>query len=77
MVDIEAKRAEGKGQGYIHWAKLHNLKKGSKAFKTKDIREGLKACKNEKARRVYREEYDSDFIILDAVKRYFDSKVLT
>ena len=27
MVDIEAKRVEGKGQGYIHWAKLHNLKK--------------------------------------------------
>ena len=32
MVDIEAKRVEGKGQGYIHWAKLHNLKNGSKAF---------------------------------------------
>ena len=129
MVDIEAKRAEGKGQGYIHWAKLHNLKNGSKAFmmykemgfesseeletvyqeahekmtatlaklksveaviaekkelrthvlnyfKTKDIREGLKACKNEKARRAYREEHDSDFIILDAAKRYFDSKGL-
>ena len=129
MVDIEAKRAEGKGQGYIHWAKLHNLKNGSKAFmmykdmgfespeeldaayqeahekmtatlaklksieaaiaekkelrthvlsyfKTKDIREGLKACKNEKARCAYREEHDSDFIILDAAKRYFDSKGL-
>ena len=129
MVDIEAKRVEGKGQGYIHWAKLHNLKNGSKAFmmykdmgfespeeldaayqeahekmtatlaklksneaaiaekkelrthvlsyfKTKDIREGLKACKNEKARCAYREEHDSDFIILDAAKRYFDSKGL-
>ena len=129
MVDIEAKRAEGKGQGYIHWAKLHNLKNGSKAFmmykemgfdspeeldaayqeaheemtatlaklksveaviaekkelrthvlsyfKTKDIRDGLKACKNDKARRAYREEHDSDFIILDAAKRYFDSKGL-
>ena len=129
MVDIEAKRAEGKGQGYIHWAKLHNLKNGNKAFmmykdmgfespeeldaayqeanekmtatlaklksieaaiaekkelrthvlsyfKTKDIREGLKACKNEKARCAYREEHDSDFIILDAAKRYFDSKGL-
>ncbi len=129
MVDIEAKRAEGKGQGYIHWAKLHNLKNGSKVFmmykdmgfespeeldaayqeahekmtatlaklksieaaiaekkelrthvlsyfKTKDIREGLKACKNEKARCAYREEHDSDFIILDAAKRYFDSKGL-
>ncbi len=26
MVDIEAKRAEGKGIGYEKWAKLHNLK---------------------------------------------------
>ena len=49
---------------------------GEKFFKTKEIREGLKACKNEKARRVYREEHDSDFIILDAAKRYFDSKGL-
>lgn len=29
-------------------------------FKTKDIREGLKACKNEKARCAYREEHDSE-----------------
>ena len=36
----------------------------------------MKACKNEKARRAYREEHDSDFIILDAAKRYFDSKGL-
>ena len=36
----------------------------------------MKVCKNEKARRAYREEHDSDFIILDAAKRYFDSKGL-
>ena len=126
MVDIEAKKAEGKGKGYEHWAKIHNLKNASRAYllykemgfsspeeleaayeaahshmtdvltelksvekaiadkkalqchvlnyyKTKDIRAGLKACKNEKARRAYREAHDSDFIILDAAKRYFDS----
>ena len=26
MVDIAAKRAEGKGKGYEKWATLHNLK---------------------------------------------------
>ena len=126
MVDIEAKRAEGKGQAYLHWAKIHNLKNSSKAYllyqemgfsspeeldaayqetharldtvrtdlksieaviadkkelqrhvlnylKTKDIREGLKACKSEKAKTAYRAEHESDFILLDAAKRYFDS----
>ena len=126
MVDIEAKKAEGKGKGYEHWAKIHNLKNASRAYllykemgfsspeelaaayktahthmtdvltelksvekaiadkkalqrqvlnyyKTKDVHEGLKACKNDKARRAYREAHDSDFIILDAAKRYFDS----
>ena len=125
MVDIEAKKAEGKGKGYEHWAKIHNLKNASRAYlqfkemgfsspeelaaaydaahthmtnvltelksvektiadkkelqrhvlnyyKTKDVREGLKACKNAKARQVYREAHESDFIILDAAKRYFD-----
>ena len=129
MVDIEAKKAEGKGKGYEHWAKIHNLKNASRAYllykemgfsspeelaaayetahthmtevlaelksvekaiadkkalqrqvlnyyKTKDIRAGLKACKNDKARRAYREAHDSDFIILDAAKRYFDSQGL-
>lgn len=129
MVDIEAKRAEGKGQGYIHWAKIHNLKNASKAyllyqemgfsspeeldtayqetharfeevrtnlksietaitekkelqrhvlnyFKTKDIREGLKACKSAKERKAYREKYESDFILIEAAKKYFDSKGL-
>ena len=30
-VDIEAKRAEGKGRGYEHWAKVHNLQQMAKA----------------------------------------------
>ncbi|MBQ6900020.1 MAG: relaxase, partial [Firmicutes bacterium] len=45
-------------------------------YKTKQVVEGLKACKNEKARQKYRDEHDSDFIILNAAKRYFDSKGL-
>ena len=130
MVDIAAKKAEGKGKGYEHWAKIHNLKNASRAYlrfremgfsapeelaaayeaahthmnevrvdlksvektiadkkelqrhvlnyhKTREVREGLKACKNEKARRAYREEHESDFILLDAAKRYFDSQGLT
>ena len=126
MVDIDAKKAEGKGKGYEHWAKIHNLKNASRAYlqfkemgfsspeelavayeaahthmtdvlaelksvektiadkkelqrhvlnyhKTKEIREGIKACKNAKARQAYREAHISDFIILDAAKHYFDS----
>lgn len=42
--------------------------------KTRYVVDELKACKNEKARQKYRDEYDSDFIILNAAKRYFDSK---
>ncbi len=129
MVDIEAKKAEGKGKGYEHWAKLHNLKNASRAYvlyqemgfsspeelvaacdaahtevediraklksvevaikdkkesrnhiaayhKTKYVAAELKTCKNEKARQAYRDEHDSDFIILNAAKRYFDSKGL-
>lgn len=45
-------------------------------LKTKYVLDGLKACKNEKARQKYRDEHDSDFIILNAAKRYFDSKGL-
>ena len=30
-VDIEAKRVEGKGRGYEHWAKVHNLQQMAKA----------------------------------------------
>ena len=29
MVDIEARKAEGKGQGYERWATLHNLKQAA------------------------------------------------
>ena len=44
--------------------------------KTRYVVDGLKACKNEKARQKYRDEHDSDFIILNAAKRYFDSRGL-
>lgn len=45
-------------------------------YKTKYVLDGLKACKNEKVRQKYRDENESDFIILNAAKRYFDSKGL-
>ncbi len=45
-------------------------------FKTKYVIDELKAYKNEKARQKYLDEHDSDFIILNASKRYFDSKGL-
>ena len=32
LVDISAKRAEGKGKGYEHWAKIHNLKQAAKTL---------------------------------------------
>ena len=44
--------------------------------KTRYVIDELKACKNEKARQKYRDEHDSDFVILNAAKRYFDSKGL-
>ena len=44
--------------------------------KTRYVIDELKACKNEKARQKYRDDHDSDFIILNASKRYFDSKGL-
>ena len=124
MVDIAAKRAEGKGKGYEKWATLHNLKQmaatmsiyeesgfsspeeleaalaaasaelnsvhaGLKAvestlrekkdlqkqllayIKTKPARDGLKAQKTEKARKNYREQHESDFMIAEAATRYF------
>ena len=127
MVDVEAKKA--KGQGYVNWAKKHNLKNMSKAlvlyeehgfsspeeleeacrdanqersdalaalkdvesairekkdlqrhvlhyFKTKPLREGLKACKSDKARLAYRREHESEFVLLDAAKRFFDARGL-
>ena len=41
---------------------------------TKSTRDGLKEQKSDKARRAYREKHESDFIIADAAKRYFQSK---
>jgi hypothetical protein len=43
-------------------------------IKTKPAREGLKAQKTEKARRAYREQHESDFIIAEAATRYFKAK---
>ena len=40
---------------------------------TKPTRDGLKAQKSDKARRAYREQHESDFIIAYAAKRYFQS----
>ena len=39
--------------------------------KTRDVRDGLKKQKSDKARRAYREKHESDFIIADAAARYF------
>ena len=127
MVDIAAKRAEGKGKGYEKWATLHNLKQMAATMsiyeesgfsspeeleaalatasaelnsvhaelkttestlrekkdlqkqllayiKTKPARDGLKAQKTEKARRAYREQHESDFIIAEAAARYFKAQ---
>ena len=38
---------------------------------TKPARDGLKAQKSDKARRAYREQHESDFIIAEAATRYF------
>ena len=38
---------------------------------TKPARDGLKAQKSEKARKTYREQHESDFIMADAAARYF------
>ena len=43
-------------------------------IKTKPARDGLKAQKTEKARRAYREQNESDFIIAEAATRYFKAK---
>ena len=124
MVDIAAKKAEGKGRGYEKWATLHNLKQMAATMsiyeesgfsspeeleaalaaastelhettgklkavestlrekkdlqkqllayiKTKPARDGLRAQKTEKARRAYREQHESDFMIAEAATRYF------
>ena len=39
--------------------------------KTRNVRQGLKAQKTDKARKAYRERHESDFIIADAASRYF------
>ena len=127
MVDIAAKKAEGKGKGYEKWATLHNLKQMAATvsiyeesgfsspeeleaalaaasaelnsvhaelkavestlrekkdlqkqllayIKTKPTRDGLKAQKTEKARKNYREQHESDFMIAEAATRYFKAQ---
>ena len=127
MVDIAAKKAEGRGKGYEKWATLHNLKQMAATMsiyeesgfsspeeleaalaaasaglhettgklkavestlrekkdlqkqllayiKTKPARDGLKAQKTEKARRNYREQHESDFIIAEAATRFFKAQ---
>ena len=46
-------------------------------IKTKPARDGLKAQKTEKARRNYREQHESDFMIAEAATRYFKAKGIT
>ena len=43
-------------------------------IKTKPARDGLKAQKTEKARKNYREQHESDFMIAEAATRYFKAK---
>ena len=127
MVDIAAKKAEGKGRGYEKWATLHNLKQMAATvsiyeesgftspeeleaalaaasaelsnvhaelkavestlrekkdlqkqllayIKTKPARDGLRAQKTEKARRAYREQHESEFIISESAARYFKTQ---
>ncbi|MBS5081685.1 MAG: relaxase/mobilization nuclease domain-containing protein [Clostridiales bacterium] len=127
MVDIAAKKAEGKGRGYEKWATLHNLKQMAATMsvyeesgfsspeeleaalvaasaelsnvhaelkavestlrekkdlqkqllayiKTKPARDGLKAQKTEKARKNYREQHESEFIIAEAATRFFKAQ---
>ena len=45
--------------------------------KTRDVRDGLKKQKTDKARKAYREKHESDFIIADAATRYFKQKGVT
>ena len=46
-------------------------------IKTKPARDGLKAQKTEKARRNYREQHESDFMIAEAATRYFKANGIT
>ena len=45
--------------------------------KTRDVRDGLKKQKTDKARKAYREKHESDFIIADAAVGYFRQKDIT
>ena len=86
MVDITAKKAEGKGKGYKKWATLHNLKQMAATISIYEesgfsspeeleaARDGLKAQKTEKARKNYREQHESDFIIAEAATRFFKAQ---
>ncbi|EOS47366.1 hypothetical protein C809_02242 [Lachnospiraceae bacterium MD335] len=46
-------------------------------IKTKPARDGLRAQKTEKARRAYREQHESDFIIAESAARYFKAQGIT
>jgi len=46
-------------------------------IKTKPARNGLKAQKTEKARKAYREQNESEFMIAEAAMRYFKSHGIT
>ena len=43
-------------------------------IKTKPARDGLRAQKTEKARRAYREQHESEFIISESAARYFKAQ---
>ena len=43
-------------------------------IKTKPARDGLKAQKTEKARKSYREQHESEFIISESAARYFKAQ---
>ena len=72
--ELRATHAELKAvENTLHEKK--DLQKQLLAYiKTKPAREGLKAQKTEKARRAYREQHESDFIIAEAATRYFKAK---
>ena len=46
-------------------------------IKTKPAREGLRVQKTEKAKRAYREQHESEFIISESATRYFKAKGIT
>ena len=129
MIDIAAKRAEGKGVGFERWAKVHNLKQAAKAWnafeasgfatpeeleaaceearteyrdvqaalrsveetiqakkalqfhvlqycKTKPLRQEWKTLRSEKARINFRTQHESDLLLMEAAKRYFNQQGL-